>query len=172
MYLNSRIGSNHPYHTLPIILALVNSNADEVAEKPKTQVECSVRSKVAKKVLEKLKQKNPNLSEISNKTEQLSLALINLAYKKPDTDKKNSISMSDPLMRLKHLENILLPTYALKVHNIGGEWYFDNDQYFVGIARFQSEYAMVGGINAPKKIICVGTDGKSRPKRWRPNTRQ
>ena len=29
-----RIGTNHPYHTIPIVLALVNSNADQLIEKP------------------------------------------------------------------------------------------------------------------------------------------
>jgi len=33
---------------------------------------------------------------------------------------------------------------------------------FVGIAEFAPDFALVGGINAPKKIKCLGTDG-----RWR-----
>ena len=40
-----KIGTNHPYHTLPIILALVNSNADENMEKPTHSVSfCKVFS--------------------------------------------------------------------------------------------------------------------------------
>ena len=46
---------------------------------------------------------------------------------------------------------------------ITGDWYFDNEANFCGIAHFETEYVMVGGINAPKKISCVGTDGHSRP---------
>merc|ERR1719369_2310127 len=32
-----------------------------------------------------------------------------------------------------------------------------------GIAKFSSTYSMVGGVNAPKKISCTGTDGLVRP---------
>ncbi len=34
---------------------------------------------------------------------------------------------------------------------------------FVGVVEYSSEFQMVGGINAPKKINCRGTDGKWRP---------
>ena len=85
----------------------------------KSQVENNLRSKVAKKVLDKLKQRKPQINEIANTTEQLSLALIQLAYKKPENEKKNHISRSDPLMKLKYLEHILLPTHTLAVHKGG-----------------------------------------------------
>merc|ERR1719369_1698792 len=32
-----------------------------------------------------------------------------------------------------------------------------------GIAKFSSTYSMVGGVNAPKKMSCTGTDGLVRP---------
>jgi phosphatidylinositol kinase/protein kinase (PI-3 family) len=38
-----------------------------------------------------------------------------------------------------------------------------NQDSFVGIVEFAPEYMLVGGINAPKKIKCLGTDGKWRP---------
>lgn len=33
---------------------------------------------------------------------------------------------------------------------------------FSGIYEFRDTFSMVGGVNAPKKIACVGTDGKER----------
>jgi phosphatidylinositol kinase/protein kinase (PI-3 family) len=33
----------------------------------------------------------------------------------------------------------------------------------VGISSFAPKFALVGGINAPKKIDCLGTDGRWRP---------
>ena len=81
-------GRQHPYHTLPIILALVNSNLDEVIEK-NAKVEENPRAKVAKKVLQKLKQSRVEINDIAKKTELLSFALIQLAYKKPENDKRN-----------------------------------------------------------------------------------
>ena len=34
---------------------------------------------------------------------------------------------------------------------------------FAGIAGYETEYSTVGGITAPKKIKCRGTDGKLWP---------
>lgn len=167
-----KCGTQHPYHTLPIILALVNSNLDEVIEKPlkggKNEEENSLapRAKVAKKVLQKLKQARVEINDIAKKTELLSVALIQLAYKKPENDKRNSISRNDPLMKLQRMEDVLLPTHSLPISKVGGDWYFNDNHLaneFCGIAHFATEYHMVGGINAPKKMSCVGTDGKSRP---------
>lgn len=33
----------------------------------------------------------------------------------------------------------------------------------VGIAGYDPKFTLVGGINAPKKITCCGTDGVKRP---------
>ena len=76
-----------------------------------------------------------------------------------------SIARSDPLMKLHRLDDVLLPTHALPVDKVGGDKYFNRqlDNGFCGIAKFSTEYHMVGGINAPKKLSCLGTDGKSRP---------
>ena len=89
-----KCGKQHPYHTLPIILALVNSNLDEIIEKQpaasKIQDQSSnPRAQVAKKVLLKLKQSRMEINDVAKKTELLSVALIQLAYKKPDNEKKN-----------------------------------------------------------------------------------
>ena len=80
----------------------------------------NIRSKMAKRILEKLQQRKPQIHEIAKTTDQLSLALIQLAYKKPENEKKNVISRTaDPLMKLKYLEHILLPTHTLPVHKGG-----------------------------------------------------
>ena len=41
---------------------------------------------------------------------------------------------------------------------------------FVGVFEFSSEFTNVGGINAPKKISCLGSDGKWRPQLVKGNT--
>jgi hypothetical protein len=35
--------------------------------------------------------------------------------------------------------------------------------FFLGIYRYVDTFSLVGGVNAPKKIGCVGTDGIERP---------
>ncbi len=38
-----------------------------------------------------------------------------------------------------------------------------NPDSFAGIQSYDMEYSTVGGITAPKKIICRGTNGKPFP---------
>lgn len=35
--------------------------------------------------------------------------------------------------------------------------------FFKGISKWKDKFTSVGGINAPKKIICICTDGIARP---------
>ena len=58
------------------------------------------------------------------------------------------------------MEKVLLPTHSLPINKTGN---YSESANFCGISRFGSTYSMVGGINAPKKIGCYGTDGKLRP---------
>ena len=165
-----RCGKNHPYHALPIILALANANADEEfiqsganggKLKSTNSDPDNQRSTAAKNLLKKLKNENGTLNEVAVKTEQMSLALVNLAYSVPKTDVgKIRIPSNQPLLKLKNLENVLLPTHTLKLSK---EAVYLNTPQFCGIYKFQGDFTMVGGINAPKKIYCVGTDGKPRP---------
>lgn len=161
----SRCAIKHPYHTLPIVLALANSNADEKFQENKKKIsldEENDRSKAAREIVTKLKNQNSLLSEVVNKTETMSLALIQLAYTAPpDKNKeKHSISSHQPLLKLKNMENVLLPTHTLNIDKSGN---YLGEEGFCGLSRFESSYSMVGGINAPKKISCIGTDGKARP---------
>jgi hypothetical protein len=38
-----------------------------------------------------------------------------------------------------------------------------NYRKIISVKKYESTYSNVGGINAPKKIICIGTDGIERP---------
>lgn len=42
-------------------------------------------------------------------------------------------------------------------------FYKTNTLSFLGIHKYVDRFCLVGGINAPKKIGCVGTDGIERP---------
>lgn len=64
--------------------------------------------------------------------------------------------MIDYFLQIKNLDNVLLPTLTLLVRPSGN---YDN---VVGIKAYQETCEFVGGVNAPKKVICVGTDGIQR----------
>lgn len=54
------------------------------------------------------------------------------------------------------MNNILLPTLSLSVRSSG------NYNDVIGVRAYQETCEFVGGVNAPKKIVCVGTDGVQR----------
>lgn len=62
-----------------------------------------------------------------------------------------------PLMKLKNLNALQCPTVGLPVSI--------NAQYpdTVGIVKWNNKIGKVGGINAPKKLMCHCTDGKQYP---------
>lgn len=64
--------------------------------------------------------------------------------------------MIDSFLQIKNLDNVLLPTLSLPVSPSGN---YDN---VVGVRAYQETCEFVGGVTAPKKIICVGTDGVQR----------
>lgn len=110
---------DHPHHTLPLLFSLVNANKDREFSDQKTNTsQNDNRTTTATKLLEKLK-KRGQFSEHINKLQQLSLALIDLAYyQDPNYDPKRkeyNIPRSQKIMKIRNFDNILLPTYNLKV---------------------------------------------------------
>lgn len=61
------------------------------------------------------------------------------------------------LQKLKNLNKIQCPTIGLPI-SVSGDY-----SQTTGIARWSSKIGKVGGINAPKKLECRCTDGKSYP---------
>lgn len=64
------------------------------------------------------------------------------------------MSSQEPLLKLKKLNKIHCPTVKLNVSPSGN--YGD----IVGVSEYSKELMLPGGINAPKRIACIGTDGK------------
>jgi len=42
-------------------------------------------------------------------------------------------------------------------------FYKTNVKSLLGIHKYVDKFSLVGGVNAPKKVVCVGTDGIERP---------
>lgn len=67
---------------------------------------------------------------------------------------KKSLSSQESLLKLRDLNKIHCPTVKL---NVSPSSNYGN---IVGIAKYSNELMQPGGINAPKRIACIGTDGK------------
>uniref|UniRef100_A0A674EVG6 non-specific serine/threonine protein kinase n=1 Tax=Salmo trutta TaxID=8032 RepID=A0A674EVG6_SALTR len=155
----------HPHHTLFIILALVNANKDESLSRSRlskstprhsSQLDLE-RSEVSQRIMNKIRKKR---AQMIRGIEVLCDAYITLAYmdaSRHKTEKKAILIPSDqPIMQIKNLDDVIIPTMEIKVDPSGK---YDN---LVTIKSFKPHFHLAGGVNLPKIIECVGSDGKSR----------
>lgn len=74
-----------------------------------------------------------------------------------DTDK--TVLPSDaPLLKLKNLDKVHCPTIKLPISTAA-----DYSSTSVAIVKWQNSIDKVGGVNAPKKLKCLCSDGKRHP---------
>ena len=153
-----RCTSDHPHHALPIILALTNAKQDEKELGSKAATTTDSRGIAASKIVATIKKSGEGSRVVVERYTALSLGLINLAYVTAPgkvTDKV-AFPKGQALLQVKDWGEVAVPTDTLAVRP-------DRDYGGVaGVARFLPHYSMVGGINAPKKISCLGTDGRLR----------
>uniref|UniRef100_A0A8D2P350 non-specific serine/threonine protein kinase n=1 Tax=Zosterops lateralis melanops TaxID=1220523 RepID=A0A8D2P350_ZOSLA len=169
--LMSRISLDHPHHTLFIILALANANKDELLTKP----DAIRRNKLIKNAPKEISQLDVDRMEAASTImnivrkrrarmvrdiEALCDAYITLANldSNPWKSQRKGISIpaDQPIIKLKNLEDVAVPTMEIKVDPTGE---YEN---LVTISSFKREFRLAGGINLPKIIDCVGSDGKER----------
>ncbi|XP_062471298.1 serine-protein kinase ATM [Pezoporus occidentalis] len=169
--LIARISLDHPHHTLFIILALSNANKDELFTK-RNAVRRNELMKNAPKDISQLDvdrmEAASNIINIVRKTrarmvrhtEALCDAYIILANvdATPWKSERKAISIpaNQPIVKLKDLDDVVVPTMEIKVDPTGQ---YEN---LVTIKSFKPEFHLAGGVNLPKIIDCVGSDGKER----------
>ena len=155
---------DHPHHGIPIALSLVNAKEDEKYDEKNTNARSAAnkendpRAAALSKLIAELEKSQ--LRKIVQKYRVLCKSLISLAYLKVKDTKtsKFSIPSSQEVMKIKDWTDIPILTDTIPVRPDG-----DYSNSVKGIARYENYYTMVGGVNAPKKIGCIGTDGVCRP---------
>ena len=113
MGLIRRCGRDHPYHILPTVLALANSNADEAemwegdkAAKPTLAPDDDDRTLTASLLLKKLAKTSDSLARVVDRMKNVSLALIKLAYlaqPKGQTQSKVTIPDNQPIRKVREI---------------------------------------------------------------------
>lgn len=150
-----RCAVDHPHHTLPHILAQVHAFADvERKDVPKDDERLLGAQSLYHKLL-----KNKKISAIVDQTTDMSLALIEMANKILGTAKGFSdykMTAKDALRKCQGLDKVHCPTVELKVQESG-----DYDG-IIGVHKWDDLIHGVGGINAPKKLVCHCSDGHNR----------
>ncbi|CAH1281058.1 unnamed protein product [Diabrotica balteata] len=109
----------HPHHTLPLLLSLANAHKDrEFDEVPTKTSSNDARIATAKELIKKLR--SNGLSQSIDRLNQVSMALIKLAYFKhpdgsTDTKKEYDIPRSQSITKIENFVDVLVPTYQLPV---------------------------------------------------------
>ncbi|NP_001081968.1 ATM serine/threonine kinase L homeolog [Xenopus laevis] len=169
--LIGRISMDHPHHTLFIILALANANKDDQlikaeavkrsrltknAPKQISQLD-KERMEAARHIVDTIKKRR---TDMVRDVERLCDAYITLANMDANQWKsqRNAIPIpsDQPITKLNKLHDVVIPTMEIKVDPSGK---YEN---LVTIVSFKPEFRLAGGLNLPKIIDCVGSDGKER----------
>lgn len=139
----------HPHHTLPLILALVNSYADSKIKS--SQQEPRVIG--AKKLWNSLTKSRKLPSLMLQQLQEMSSALIKLAY-----DECHSIPANHKVALLSKMSLIQCPTLEIPLLKDG-----NYSKKVISVVKWSNTINLCGGINAPKKISCRCSDGIERP---------
>uniref|UniRef100_A0A182QR64 Serine/threonine-protein kinase ATM n=1 Tax=Anopheles farauti TaxID=69004 RepID=A0A182QR64_9DIPT len=148
---------DHPHHTLPFVFAQLYAFMDRPEEEENFKKDKRLLG--VQEVYKKLKQM-PALEKILQQMERMNLALIQLANKTLSSNatfREYTMTKRDLLGQLEHLDAIHCPTMELAVVQNGAY-----HQRIVGIRRWEPKVIGVGGINAPKKLLCLCLDGTKR----------
>ncbi|EHB14073.1 Serine-protein kinase ATM [Heterocephalus glaber] len=169
--LISRITMDHPHHTLFIILALANANKDEFLTKPEAARRSRItknapkqnsqldedRMEAANRIICTIRSKRPQMVKNVEALCDAYIILANLDATPWKTQRKGiNIPADQPINKLKNLEDVVVPTMEIKVDPTGE---YGN---LVTIQSFKTEFRLAGGLNLPKIIDCIGSDGKER----------
>ncbi|XP_055632335.1 serine/threonine-protein kinase ATM [Toxorhynchites rutilus septentrionalis] len=150
-----RCAIDHPHHTLPHIFAQVHAYADvESKDIPRDDKRLLGAQSLYKKLL-----KNQKISPIVNQMSNMSLAFIEMANRPLGSGRAFSsykMSSRDTLKKCQMLDKVHCPTVELRVCESG---IYNN---IIGIHKWNDHIEGVGGINAPKKLICHCMDGQDR----------
>ncbi|XP_006815117.1 serine-protein kinase ATM-like [Saccoglossus kowalevskii] len=167
--LIERTTVDHPHHTLFVILALSNANKDEILTAPKkkrsslsinktaTSTTNGERMQAAKNMIERLRNER---GAIIQAMEKLCDAYISVAYHDVGQQKRDTKPINLPshlvLPKLKEMNLVAMPTVDLAVDP---SCCYENIIY---IKAFESTFRLAGGVNLPKIITCIASDGSKK----------
>ncbi|XP_078699305.1 serine-protein kinase ATM-like [Branchiostoma floridae x Branchiostoma belcheri] len=174
LQLIERVATDHPYHSLYVVLALANADLDgkfigqgrKVTKLSRSQHSQNsdiegeeARTSVAVQVLEKVGLQKGRLVQDMQSLCEAYIQLSNLDGKAWRTENErlkrpNKLtSRESMLMKVKNLTTVAVPTINMKVDPT---CCYDDIVY---IREFDPSVTFPGGINLPKVITCQGSDG-------------
>ncbi|OWR44587.1 serine-protein kinase ATM [Danaus plexippus plexippus] len=158
--LIKRCALEHPHHTLPILFNLKNSDKDSIILNASSSVSLpsSVEPRIlaAGRIIQELS--DTEIALPISQMEQICNAIISFAYYVPKSKdlKAQTIPRTEPISALNTLNAVPIPTDTIPIKKDS------NYSQIATLSSFESSFELVGGINYPKKISCLGSDGKKR----------
>uniref|UniRef100_A0A146KLL5 Serine/threonine-protein kinase ATM n=2 Tax=Lygus hesperus TaxID=30085 RepID=A0A146KLL5_LYGHE len=154
-----KCSTEHPHHSLPLVLALANSYLDETftstaGDRNKRSVDIlEPRIKVVRNIVAEL-ERDESLGGLLREMTALVTAYVSMANF-PIGDKKPGdykLPSSEPLSKIK---NLSVPCLTANISVKKNGKYTNLPE----IIEFKRTYGLVGGINSPKKLCCLCSDG-------------
>lgn len=147
-----RCCQQHPHQSIYHVLALFNAHEDNQS----AEISSSMKTRIGhtKLIVNKL-QADKEIGKIVKAAQGLGLALIRLANREVQNDSNTKVGQE--LLSLADMYRIAAPTVELPVR-IDRQY----SNQFAYITNWVPNFRMVGGINAPKKLMFRCSDGISR----------
>eukprot|EP01147_Barroeca_monosierra_P009359 gene9359-1618_t len=154
--LVQRVTADHPHHVLFVLVALANGD-----QQNSTVSQITPKMQVAKSILDELETSKENdLSHLVKQVYAVSRGYIQLATLPIDKKFKSNPAHYENSFTLASLTNVEKVAVITKETTVSPTArYFDED--VVRIRKWDSQFDFAGGINLPKIINCLGTDGHS-----------
>ncbi|XP_053625660.1 serine-protein kinase ATM [Plodia interpunctella] len=159
-----RCAKDHPHHTLPILFSLMNSDKDLYILNSSARAAAAhsrrpqePRVLTAESIVRSLAN-DPKLANIISQMEKLCDATISFANftVKNKAPMRQEIPAAENIHKLGRLDAVPVPTVTIPVrHDCSYE-------DLPTLVSFDNYFELVGGINCPKKINCMSSDGVRR----------
>ncbi|XP_022209922.2 serine/threonine-protein kinase ATM [Drosophila obscura] len=149
-----RCGRDHPHHTLYKLYPLVFARLD--GDGSNTE-----RAAIARKIITKICEKNPNADKCSKQLEAVLPAIVTFANEGKSESSSQPVNINlrltqfEKVRRHRNLDAVQCPTLELPIRP-------DKEYNITSICKWTNEVANCGGINAPIRVKCVCSDGQTR----------
>lgn len=166
------ISADHPHHCLPVLFAFVNSHKDLLLTMNNNKSEESLnkylmtedRVNTANHIIGKLKAKSSKMKEIIDSMSAVCDAYIELANAKvtPPKSSKSTDPIAFPKTYLMNkIKNFKLTCVLTSRMNINPNGLYPETD-LVYIVKFEDKFRVANGVNMPKIVNCIGSDGVIR----------
>ncbi|KAI3914770.1 hypothetical protein MKW98_002006 [Papaver atlanticum] len=152
--LVKKMAIDHPYHTILQLLAL--ANGDRVKDKQRSRNSFVVdmdKKLAAENLLDELSAHHGAIIRQMKQMVEIYIKLAELETKREDTNKR--IPLPRDIRSLRQLELVPVVTATFQV-DPSCQYHEGSFPHFKGLA---DSVMVMNGINAPKVVICMGSDG-------------